>query len=410
MTMDPKFPLELGDLILDCLDCNDDGVTLRNCALVSRGWARSSQRNLFRNMKLPLPYEDMTRLRTCLEGSPHLATYSRCITFGQGCMSRSQEIARMDAYMTCLDALLSLFSRATSVEVTLIRERWSDALLERFLARLHVFICASPVVELTVDTCYLDTVLPALDGLLIGSRIRRLTVLEWESWDADQPSPPTVIAPLSSLEVIRLGTSGYQDRDILDWLNHQQERLPKLKCCEILVTGTYDVRRWGGNSNEFRNPFESLRLETFRFEFSSDFLESYPGGWGRYPLILKGLHFRHILFTIHVPPRPRTALSVDLVRHITEWWTKTLNTLSDSKASVCFTELTFTAHLLAVSEVMEAWHALDMALCHEAFRGMRSVYFENLKGCRITEGDYPTDAALIQLALPGLAGRGLLSL
>ncbi|KAF9041945.1 hypothetical protein BDZ89DRAFT_302235 [Hymenopellis radicata] len=346
MTMGPKFPLELGDLILDCLDSSNDKATLRNCALVSRGWARSSQRNLFRDINLP-EYEDMTRLRTCLEGSPHLATYTRGIYFGWEYISFFQENVPMEAYMTCLDALLSLFSHVTSVEIQLSVSTWSDASLERFLARLHVFICASPVVDITLGTYHLDTVFPALEGLLIGSGIKRLTVLEW---DADQPPPSTVVAPLPSLEVIRLGRACYQNREIFDRLKYQQERLPNLKCCEILVMNTYDLRGWCGN--QFLNPLESLRLETFRFEFSSDFLETYPGGWGRYPLILKGLHIRHILFTIHVPPRPRRPLNVELVRHITEWWTQTLNTLSDSKETIRLMQPLFSLHSLDLPDVV----------------------------------------------------------
>ncbi len=257
--MDPKFPLELADIILDCLDTYNDKYILRKCALVSRGWARSSQRSLFRDIRLPT-YEHTMRLHTCLEGSPHLATYTRVVTLGQESELRPQPT--FDTYMTSLDALLSLFTHVTSVEVTLRMSLWSDASLERFVLRLQVFICTSPVVELTLSTSMVDIVFPAFEGLLIGSGVRRLTVLEWE---ADQLPPSTVVKPLPSLEVIRLGC--YLHQEIFGWLRHQQEMLPNLTCCEILVEDTFDLREWCGHG--LRDMYKSLRLETFRFEFST---------------------------------------------------------------------------------------------------------------------------------------------
>ncbi|KAF8997137.1 hypothetical protein BDZ89DRAFT_784485 [Hymenopellis radicata] len=125
------------------------------------------------------------------------------------------------------------------------------------------------------------------------------------------------------------------------------------------------------------------------------------------PFPLAGLPFQHV----HLGVNPR---NLDETRKFIEWWSSTFRALSDTKATIHFTELTFTLPgLQAVDTLEEAWNSLDDSLAHTTFSGVRNIHFErsHREGRFVTRAAYsPVLADRMRLVLPRLASRGVLRL
>ncbi|KAF8997655.1 hypothetical protein BDZ89DRAFT_1148440 [Hymenopellis radicata] len=112
-------------------------------------------------------------------------------------------------------------------------------------------------------------------------------------------------------------------------------------------------------------------------------------------LSLAGLPFQHVHLSVNPGGLNETCKFI-------KWWSSTFRALSDSKATIHFTELTFTFPALQdIDTLEEAWNSLDNSLAHTTFSGVRNIHFERSR----REGRVVVRAAYS----PVIADRMLLS-
>ncbi|KAF9027593.1 hypothetical protein BDZ89DRAFT_796308 [Hymenopellis radicata] len=185
--------------------------------------------------------------------------------------------------------------------------------------------------------------------------------------------------------------------------------LPNLKLCEIVIAFVDDLMKW---LDVLRRGFPAL--EVFKLELESCITNHQFGFTGHYfeediyrPIPLAGLPVQHV----HLSVNPK---NLDETRKFIKWWSSTFRALSDSKATIHFTELTFTfADLQDIDTLEEAWNSLDGSLAHTTFSGVRNIHFErrSSQGGLITlPACCPVFADRMRLVLPRLASRGVLRL
>ncbi len=92
-------------------------------------------------------------------------------------------------------------------------------------------------------------------------------------------------------------------------------------------------------------------------------------------LPLAGLPFKHVHLSLTFSGGlPRT-------RDFVMWWSLTLRALSKSKATIYFTELTFSFNdLEEIDSLKSACQSLDDSLAHPMLSAVRSIHFEDNNG------------------------------
>ncbi|KAF9041959.1 hypothetical protein BDZ89DRAFT_1059999 [Hymenopellis radicata] len=406
---EPIVPQELVDLILRCLTSTSgsDDITLRNCALVCRAWAHSSQRVLFRCVRVS-GYPDLRRLLSCFRSSPHLAAFTRDITVSAKNRDHYDEPYPTAVYVACLDALFSLLTNVTLVEATFGPNVWPDdegayhEVNQPFLTSISTFIHTSPVTELILSGPCESTTFSTLGGLLKEGGIQRLTLDVWNPFCFIYTVTETLSFP--SVEFLRLGFHlSHMWEEVCVWSSY----LPNLKCFEVSVD---DGLRLPSTLNTWckildEGKFPTVKLESFTFEFLSSYQPEIDKNWAVLPL--NYIHSHHLFLTVRQDGEyPYMAgTNVLSVRTILLWWVATFREVVEVHCK----ELTFTVHLLDVEEVAEVWGMVDEVLSRDVYRDVHRIHFENWEGDRITETSYPNDAANIRLVLPRLAQRGVLS-
>ncbi|KAF8917259.1 hypothetical protein CPB85DRAFT_218208 [Mucidula mucida] len=261
-------PQELVDLILECLasTCGSNDTTLRSCALVCRAWTRSSQRVLFRRVRV-YGYTDMSGLLSHFRSFPHLAAFTRNITIRLAARNSIYEEYPTDIYIACLEALSPLLTNATGVEASFGPDLWNDdeenhEVNQAFLAFMYKFIHTSPVTELVLSgPCELASV-ATLCKLLQDSGIKRLTFHEW---DAQREHQVTETLPFPCIEFLRLSALQQLWGEVFEWTSF----LPNLKHLEVSVWESVlsDFSAWPDILEE--DYFPSVELESLTFEVVS---------------------------------------------------------------------------------------------------------------------------------------------
>ncbi|KAF9008114.1 hypothetical protein BDZ89DRAFT_552020 [Hymenopellis radicata] len=207
-------------------------------------------------------------------------------------------------------------------------------------------------------------------------------------------------------------------RTIRLWFCHPQTLLPNLKHFEMEMDHEIELMEW---RDVLRGGFRPLT--SFRAEVTGDFYdfddqleaENYDDVDGqRYlALPLNGLQFDHVILSVksrEVNYKDGVIIDFKKEQRFVEWWSTTFRKLVEHKATIHFTELTFTfSDFLHVEGISLAWRSLDDALCHAMFRGVRAVHFEprDRRSC-ITEPMCPALVQKIRLVMPKLSERGVL--
>ncbi|KAF9017729.1 hypothetical protein BDZ89DRAFT_1074570 [Hymenopellis radicata] len=398
-----SLPPELLDMIIQHLVGHK--YALRRCALVSQTWSVLSQRALFRDAQVKLyPYKKMARLLDDLISVPHLQTLIRGVTIRPH--RHVLDNIPLQAYMSCLAPVLSLLRNLTKVA---FRNDLSEhAAIRSYLNLIPNVLGNAPLVELDVNVYSVET-LHHVFGILGGTKIKRVSL----SGFIDNETVTVVSGPirkllhLPSLEFIRFGVVGLEE-EFHNCLTHYFD-LPNLKLCEIVIALLDDLLQW---QDLLRRGFPPLEL--FKVEVKSSVAEDIA--WtdileedAYRPLPLAGLPFQHL----HLSVNPE---NLDETRKSIKWWSSTFRALSDTKATIHFTELTFTfPDLQDIDTLEEAWNLLDESLAHETFSGVQNIHFE--RSHREPEGRFITRAAYssvladrMRLVLPQLASRGVLCL
>ncbi|KAF9040988.1 hypothetical protein BDZ89DRAFT_1034925 [Hymenopellis radicata] len=262
------IPQELVDLILRCLTSTSgsDDITLRNCALVCKAWTHSSQRVLFRRVRVS-GYTDMSGLLSCFRSSPHLAAFTRDITVPARDSDHEQYPTAV--YMHCLDALFPLLTNVTLVEATFVSDLWDVDEVDHksnqaFLASIYTFIHTSPVTELILNEECQSASFSTLSGLLKESSIKCLTLDEWDAYGHINTVTETLFFP--SVEFLRLSALSCLWEEVCVWSSY----LPNLKCVEVSVLdgrALSSLNAWCKILDEGK--FPTVKLESFTFEFVS---------------------------------------------------------------------------------------------------------------------------------------------
>ncbi|KAF9003482.1 alpha/beta-hydrolase [Hymenopellis radicata] len=351
--MNTSLPPEFVDMIIQHLSGHKDA--LRSCALVSRTWSGFSQRALFRDAQVNLDtYKRMTKLLDDLISIPHLQTLVRGLAiYYQGHLV--DDDIPVPAYMSCLASVLSLLPNL--MEVVLFGD--DDGAIAAIRSYLDLIPNVAPLVELGID-------------------IYSAEAFQYNAF-----------------------ASGLEE-EFHNCLTHHFD-LPNLKQCEIVAEFTDELVHWQDLLPRGFPPLELFKLELWG-DFLDDFITDPRIFEDVYrPLPLAGLPFQHVHLSVTCPG------DVDDSCTIIEWWSSTFRALSDSKATIHFTELTF-ADLPDIDTLGSEWRSLDDSLAHPMFSAIRNVHFESSKTGLITEAAYPDLADQIRLALPQLASRGVLCL
>ncbi|KAF9031989.1 hypothetical protein BDZ89DRAFT_1063622 [Hymenopellis radicata] len=359
----PSLPPELVDTIVQYL--SNDKAALRSCTLVSGTWSSFSQRTLFLNTRLRLSScLIMAKLLHELLSVPRLRTLICRVVIDQPNekILKSSDINFLDMQSN---------NGALQSYLDFIRIPGSSLLIEldlEFIGTIEDFHVAFEALE--------------------GTNIKRVTLYG----DFSSGTPTDVGAAvkrlhLPSLECICLAGSA---------------DLPNLKQCEIIL-GDF-VEDW---RDVLLRGFPPLKL--FKFEITTDYMHSFQvceelQEDAFCPLPLAGLHFEHVHLSIECIYDHSESL-----RLFMEWWLSTFRALCDSKATIHFTELTFTFIDPENDALKAAWHSLDDILSHPVFSTVRSIHFEESDHhILITQAVYPALADKVRLALPRLASRGVL--
>ncbi|KAF9018868.1 hypothetical protein BDZ89DRAFT_336418 [Hymenopellis radicata] len=404
------FPHEIVEIVVNCLRGKEN--QLRKCALVSVAWAGASQRVLFRHIDLS-SYSRMTNLLPHLICSPHLPKLIRSLTIHQMRIFANLEnnyISRK-AYMTCLTAILTLLPHITSLAVDFadcMLEGWSNQL---FLDLLHSFLPLRPLIT-KLDLVHLSYVadFEPIFTLLKGTSIRRINVDSYNVQPEDSDGVVELddsVFQLPLVEHIRVKIPLHEQR-FHYWLSQRQASFPNLKCFEIFMASADDIARW---CDVLQKGLPSLK--ECRFDLPCNLVDNewndtdIPEEEAYRALPLGGLHVQHIQFGV-VGGRFKQSDFLKLAREqkFVEWWACVLSTLASDKATIHFTELTFTfTDLLHERGILAAWESLDKVLSQKFFSCVQHVHFETKAGCIITDTDM---AAKIRVAMPQLASRNVL--
>ncbi|KAF9027661.1 hypothetical protein BDZ89DRAFT_1160727 [Hymenopellis radicata] len=389
-----SLPSELVDIIIQHLSGHKDA--LRSCALVSRTWSGFSQRALFRDAQVNLDtYKRMTKLLDDLISIPHLQTLFRGLAiYYQGHLV--DDDIPVPAYMSCLASVLSLLPNL--IEVVLFGD--DDGDIAAIRSYLDLIPNVAPLVELGIDI-YSAEAFQYVFGILAGTNVKRVCLSGFlDPYEVDSGATRKRLH-IPSLECIRFGVEGLEE-EFHNCLTHHFD-LPNLKQCEIVAEFTDELVRW---QDLLPQGFPSLEL--FKLELWGDFLDDFITDPRIFedvyrPLPLAGMPFQHVHLSVTCHGDVEDSCT------IIEWWSSTFRALSDSKATIHFTELTF-ADLPDIDTLGSEWQSLDDSLAHPMFTVIRNIHFESSEMGLITEAVYPDLADQIRLTLPRLASRGVLCL
>ncbi|KAF8993392.1 hypothetical protein BDZ89DRAFT_1085799 [Hymenopellis radicata] len=336
------------------------------CALLSRTWSGFSQRALFCDA------HKMAKLLDDLISVPHLQTLVRGVTISP----HGYEVDHipLPAYMSCLASVLSLLRNLAKVVIE--NDDSEDEAIRAYLDLIPNVLGNAPLVELDINVYSVETI-HYVFGILGGTNIKRVGL----SGFIDDETP----LHLPSLESIHFEVIDLP-KEFHNCLTHYFD-LPNLKMCEIVIDFVDDLLHW---QDVLRRGFPPLKL--FKLELGISFTDDVA--WS-------GI------------PKKIITCPGDLhdLRMVIEWWSSTFRALSDSKATIHFTELTFTLpDLQDVDTLEEAWNSLDESLAHTTFSGVRNIHFESRREGRfVTRVAYsPVLADRMWLVLPRLASRGVL--
>ncbi|KAF9000385.1 hypothetical protein BDZ89DRAFT_698008 [Hymenopellis radicata] len=394
-----SLPPDLVDMIIRHLSGDKDA--LRNCALVSRTWSVFSQRALFRSIQVNLDtYKKMAKLLDDLISLPHLQTLVRGLTI---CERRPDDGIPSCTHMSCLASVLSLLPNLMKV---VFEDNDPEG---SYLDLIPNVLGNAPLVELDYEVYSIETFQHVFE-ILGGTIIKRVSL---SGSIYGQTQGQTLVSGairkrlhLPSLERIRFGVSGLEE-EFHNCLTHYFA-LPNLKQFECFTESVDDLVRWRDVLLRGFPPLELFKLELgIGFPDHLDYTEIREEDAFQ-PIPLAGLQFQHV----HLSVNPEY---LDDTRRFIEWWSSTFRALSDSKATIHFTELTFTfTDLQDINTLEEAWNSLDDSLAHTRFSGVRNIHFER----RIWQGELdPLQAAyyrvqqafeslLMLISPPGGNGRG----
>ncbi|KAF8881649.1 hypothetical protein CPB85DRAFT_1442763 [Mucidula mucida] len=416
-----SLPLELVDLIIQHL--SGDTYTLRRCALVSRTWSELGQRALFRDAQLDLcSSTKMAKVLDDLTSMSHLRTLFRAVTVPQRCIDNND--VPSSGHMSRLASVLSLLPNLTKVVIREYVGSDDKVATQSYLDLIPNVLGNTPLVELDI-VIYSVEAFQHLFGILAGTNVKRVTLAGIVSCCKVDLEAPRQRLRIPSLEYIRFIVDGDLWEEFHHCLVHDFD-IPNLKQCEI---GTYfadKLLRWQGTLHKGFPPVGVVKLElVFRTsQLSNNPVFNTASGIPSslayidrpdqddfrsiayvplpiyLPIALGDLYFHHV----HLKA---TSDSVIETRKLINWWACTFRALSaNSDAIIHFTEFTF---MFAVSKNLDALipecQSLDDNLAHPLFSTVRHVHFKDNKG-PIAEAV----AVKIRLALPQLAGRGVLSL
>ncbi|KAF9032005.1 hypothetical protein BDZ89DRAFT_1063649, partial [Hymenopellis radicata] len=373
--MPHAFPLEIVENVVNCLHGEEN--QLRKCALVSVAWAGATQRVLFHDVDLH-SYSKMTGLLPHLICSPHLPKLIRSLTIHQPSQIYKENVS-CDDFMTCLTAILTLLPHITSLTVDFEDYSWEETSNRPFVDLLHSFLPRTPLLKLdVVNLSHVDD-FEHIFALLKGTSIRRIIV---DSYNCE-PEDDVVESDGSVLQ------------------------LPLVECIRVEIT--LHEQRFHYWLSQRRASFVNLnRFEIFMANFDDEEDDTHIPEEDAYrALPLGGLHFQHIQFgAISARSKPSDFLELAKEQKFVEWWAYVLSTLASDKATIHFTELTFTfTDLLHEGGILAAWESLDKVLSQKFFSCVQRVHFETKAGCIITDTDM---AAKIRVAMPQLASRNVL--
>ncbi|KAE9397853.1 hypothetical protein BT96DRAFT_995413 [Gymnopus androsaceus JB14] len=193
MMMERRVPNELVDCILDNLYL--DTATLLNCVLVGKAWVRSSQRGIFREIILNLPFRDqdayleaIRRLDALFSEKPYLASYVRSLE-----LRWFAQFDRYDWLQLVYNATASLVQRLSNVKkLKFHRVEWKP--LSPLLKAALNKICEASVTQFCAMVFYVPTFVEFASLL---TRMRNLKVLDVDLRCNDQIVPNS----LSELEI-----------------------------------------------------------------------------------------------------------------------------------------------------------------------------------------------------------------
>ncbi|KAF9027653.1 hypothetical protein BDZ89DRAFT_1066775 [Hymenopellis radicata] len=389
-----SLPPELVDMIIQHLSGHKDA--LRSCALVSRTWSGFSQHTLFRNVHL-YTYKTMAKFLDHLISFSHLQTLVRAVTI---CERRPDDGIPLRTHMSCLATVLSLLPNLMTVG-------FEDGTIQGRATRSYLDLIPNvmrnaPLVELDIEVWSIET-FQHLFEILGGTTIKRVSLYGFIDRETLDSGVRRKRLHLPSLERIRFGVGGLQE-EFHHCLTHNFY-LPNLEQCEIFTEFVDDLVHWQAILLRGFPP-----LELFKWELDSGIADDfeYTGILEEdayRPLPLADLPFQHV----HLSVDPG---NLDETRQFIQWWSSTFRALSDSKATLHFTELTFAfTDLPDIDTLEEAWNLLDDSLAHTTFSGVRNIHFErsSRQGRLIPQAVYhPVFADRMRLVLPRLASRGVL--
>ncbi|KAF9023963.1 hypothetical protein BDZ89DRAFT_1069497 [Hymenopellis radicata] len=398
-----SLPPELLDMIIQHLSGHNNA--LRSCALVSRTWSGFSQRALFRDAQVNLyTYKNMTNLLDDLISVPHLQTLVRGLAIYQ---PYSYDDIPLTAYMSCLASVLSLLPNLMKVVFQDEDISASNIVANRsYLDLIPNVLGKAPLVELDIDILYSVEIFHHVFGILAGTNVKRVRLSGLVDHHNVDFGATRKRLHLPSLEGIRFEVDGLQE-EFHNCLTHSFD-LPNLKQCEFVTEFADGLLRW--HDVLLRGKFPPLEL--FKLELANCFTEDLqyagiPEEDAYHPLPLAGLPFQHVHLSVNPGDLGET-------RKFIEWWSSTFRALSDSKATIHFTELTFSfTDLPDIDTLEEEWNSLDNSLAHTMFSTVRSIHFKGIDGQSEligTEAAYTVLGDRIRLVLPRLASRGVLRL
>ncbi|KAF9023971.1 hypothetical protein BDZ89DRAFT_1136370 [Hymenopellis radicata] len=397
-----SLPPELLDMIIQHLSGHKNA--LRSCALVSRTWSGFSQRALFRDAQVKLwTYEYMTKLLADLISVPHLQTLVRSLAIYQRYIN---DVIPLTAHMSCLASVLPLLPNLMKV---MFQDEDIDArrivATRSYLDLIPNVLGEAPLVELNIDIYSLE-IFHHFFGILAGTNVKRVHLFGLVNRRNVELGATRKRLHLPSLQIIRFGVDGLQE-EFYNCLTHSFD-LPNLKQCEFVTEFADELLRW--HDVLLRGKFPPLEL--FKLELANGFTEDLqyagiPEEDAYRPLPLASLPFQHVHLSVNTGDRDET-------RKFIEWWSSTFRALSDSKATIHFTELTFSfTDLPDIDTLEEEWNSLDNSLAHTMFSSVRSIHFRGIDGQSEligTEAAYTVLGDRIRLVLPRLASRGVLRL
>ncbi|KAF9009774.1 hypothetical protein BDZ89DRAFT_1143749 [Hymenopellis radicata] len=375
-----SLPPELVDMIIQHLSGHKDA--LQSCALVSRTWLGFSQRALFRDAQVNFDTsKKMAKLLDDLISIPHLQALVRGLAiYYQGHLV--DDSIPLPAHMSCITSVLSLLPNLIKVAFFGDCDGDDIPVTRSYLDLVLNVLGNAPLVELHVDLYSVET-LHHIFRILGGTNVKRVS-LSGHGHEVDWGATRK-LWHLPSLEFIRFGVVGL-DKEFHDCLMHHLD-LPSLKQCEIVTEFPGELICW---HDLLLQGFPPLELFKLKLADAEGFTEEVA--WSDIPEE-----------DLYRPPET----SMTHARS-SSGGLPSFRALSDSKATIHFTELTFTCMNPQDIDALESeWHD---SLAHPMFSAILNVHFDNREEGLITEAVYPDLADQIRLAFPQLARRGVLCL